>query len=70
MTATYNYFGTFTTEEYGIDSETNLAVYVAIGIDVKLGEGNTWLFLDAGHHLIFVDPDNTGTVPVTLRIKF
>ena len=57
-------------DDPGIESETNLSLTLGIGLEFPLGEGNQKLYMDIGYHLVMVDPDNVGTVPITLGLRF
>jgi hypothetical protein len=55
----------------GADTGTNFSYQFAIGLEFKLGSGNTSLFVDAGLAMVSVDElDNPSVVPVNVGIKF
>ena len=64
-------YGSGTQEETeGIYPETNLAVTIALGLELPLGQAGNKLFFDVGYHLVMADPDNVGIVPITVGLTF
>ena len=62
-------YGTEPRDE-GIYPETNLAVTIALGLELPLGQAGNKLFFDVGYHLVMADPDNVGMVPITVGLMF
>ena len=55
----------------GTESGTNFSVQIAVGVEFKLGSGNTALFADVGLAMVSVDElDNPTVVPLNVGIKF
>ena len=57
-------------DDPGIESETNVSITLGVGLEFPVGQGNSRLFFDLGYHLVTKDPENVGTVPITLGLKF